>query len=182
MKHRLELFSDAVFAIIITVMVLDLHAPGGTGWRAWKPLLPTLLAYVVAFLFLLIVWGHHQHLFSRFREVTKGMYWANGCCLLATSLTPLALLNFTNHPKDPTALVIYLVLLVLSFGFQSLTRWLADPVHRDDPGWAAWMKKRNRTALIGNATIVAVIGIAFVSIPAAIVMLLLVLGYVISTV
>ncbi len=70
MKHRLELFSDAVFAIIITVMLLELRVPESSGWSGWRPLLPGLLAYVVTFVFLLVVWlCARSHVFAAPRNL-----------------------------------------------------------------------------------------------------------------
>ncbi len=50
--HRLEAFSDGVIAIIITIMVLELHPPNDTSFRALLPLLPVLLSYVLSFIYL----------------------------------------------------------------------------------------------------------------------------------
>src|ERR1700759_4474782 len=100
MKHRRELFSDAVFAIIITVMLLELRVPESSGWSGWRPLIPALVADVVTFVFRLVVWLAHDHMFSRVRVISRGMFWANGLCLLVSSLIPLALRNFVNPPKD----------------------------------------------------------------------------------
>jgi len=47
LKHRLEPFTDAVLAIVITIMVLDLHTPPASGWAGWKALLPNLAIYVL---------------------------------------------------------------------------------------------------------------------------------------
>ena len=168
MKHRLELFSDAVFAIIITVMLLELRIPETGGWSGWKPLLPGLLAYAVTFVFLLVVWLGHHHMFSRLRVISRGMYWANGFCLLLTSLIPLALHNFVSRPKDPTALVLYLALVFLAFQCLTVIRLLANAEHGNDPGWAAWRRKRNRVATLLSLLQLGIAATAFVSIPLAI--------------
>ena len=61
-KGRLEAFSDGVLAIIITIMVLELHAPHETDIAALRPLLPVLLSYVLSFVFLGIYWNNHHHM------------------------------------------------------------------------------------------------------------------------
>ncbi|WP_367180239.1 TMEM175 family protein [uncultured Winogradskyella sp.] len=59
---RLEAFSDGVFAIIITIMVLELKVPEGDTLEALKPLLPTFITYVLSFIYLGIYWNNHHHL------------------------------------------------------------------------------------------------------------------------
>ena len=61
-KGRLEAFSDGVFAVIITIMVLELKAPHGAELEAFRPLLPAFLTYVLSYVFLGIYWNNHHHL------------------------------------------------------------------------------------------------------------------------
>ena len=60
-KGRLEAFSDGVFAVLITIMVLELKVPHGDGLSALRPLIPVFLTYVLSFLFLGIYWNNHHH-------------------------------------------------------------------------------------------------------------------------
>ena len=57
-KNRLEAFSDGVIAIIITIMVLELKMPAGATLSDLKPLLPTLLSYVLSFVYVGIYWNN----------------------------------------------------------------------------------------------------------------------------
>src|SRR5258708_4370565 len=59
---RLEAFSDAVIAILITIMVLELKIPHGVHLRALRPVLPVFLTYVLSFVYLGIYWNNHHHL------------------------------------------------------------------------------------------------------------------------
>ena len=61
-KGRLEAFSDGVLAILITIMVLELRIPSGSGIQALAPLLPVLLSYVLSFVYLGIYWNNHHHM------------------------------------------------------------------------------------------------------------------------
>ena len=61
-KTRLEAFSDAVIAIIITIMVLELKVPHEASFNALMNLWPVFLSYAVSFLMLGIYWGNHHHL------------------------------------------------------------------------------------------------------------------------
>jgi uncharacterized membrane protein len=76
-KGRLEAFSDGVIAILITIMVLELHTPAGTSWRALGHELPALLAYALSFVYLGIYWNNHHHLLAIVSRVTGAAMWAN---------------------------------------------------------------------------------------------------------
>src|SRR5690348_6549919 len=60
-KNRLEAFSDGVIAILITIMVLELHVPREATWSALSERLPVLLSYVLSYVFLGIYWNNHHH-------------------------------------------------------------------------------------------------------------------------
>lgn len=89
-KTRLETFSDGVIAIIITIMVLELKIPHGTGWKDLEPLWPVLGSYAVSFVMLGIYWGNHHHLLHTIKEVSSGIMWANLHLLFWLSLIPFA--------------------------------------------------------------------------------------------
>ena len=59
---RLEAFSDAVIAIVITIMVLELRAPHGDDFHALRPLVPVILTYILSFVNLGIYWNNHHHM------------------------------------------------------------------------------------------------------------------------
>ena len=68
-KGRLEAFSDGEIAIIITIMVLELKVPHGTGLAALGPLLPTFGSYFLSFVFVGIYWNAHHHLLQATRSI-----------------------------------------------------------------------------------------------------------------
>ena len=87
-KGRLEAFSDGVYAILITIMVLELRAPQGAGWTDLAPLLPVFGSYVLSFIFLGIYWSNHHHLFQAVQKVNGAILWANLHLLFWLSLIP----------------------------------------------------------------------------------------------
>jgi uncharacterized membrane protein len=105
-KTRLEAFSDGVFAIIITIMVLELKIPHGTDWEALKPLLPVFVSYVLSFIFLGIYWNNHHHLFQATRRVSGKILWGNLHLLFWLSLIPFATgwMGENHFAPLPTAL------------------------------------------------------------------------------
>jgi len=111
---RLEAFSDGVIAILITIMVLELHVPKGSDWAAIRPVLPVLLAYVLSFVFLGIYWNNHHHTLAAATRVTGGVLWANLHLLFWLSLVPFATrwMDEAGFASVPTA--IYAVVLLLA--------------------------------------------------------------------
>jgi uncharacterized membrane protein len=112
-KGRLEAFSDAVIAIIITIMVLELQVPHGDRFSDLKPLVPVFLTYVLSFIYLGIYWNNHHHLIQAADRVSGGTLWANLNLLFWLSLFP-----FTtgwmgeNHVAEvPTATYGFVLLL-----------------------------------------------------------------------
>ena len=103
---RLEAFSDAVIAVIITIMVLELKVPHSTDLAALRTLLPVFLTYVLSFLMLGIYWNNHHHLLRATRELTGGVMWANLHLLFWLSLIPFftGWLGENHEAAWPTAL------------------------------------------------------------------------------
>jgi uncharacterized membrane protein len=118
-KQRLEAFSDGVIAILITIMVLELKAPHGSTLAALRPLVPTLLAYVLSFVYLGIYWNNHHHLLHAATGVSGGVLWANLHLLFWLSLVPFATSWLGESPGAvPTAL--YGLVLLLAGGAYTL--------------------------------------------------------------
>ena len=122
-KGRLEAFSDGVLAIIITIMVLELHTPKETDLAALRPLLPVVLSYVLSFAFLGIYWNNHHHMLACTHRVTGGILWANLHLLFWLSLIPFATAWMGEHPFTSTPAALYgVVLLMAGFAYLILQR------------------------------------------------------------
>ena len=87
-KSRLEAFSDGVLAIIITIMVLELKVPHAPTLAALWPLWPTILSYLMSFVFIGIYWNNHHHLWQVVEQVNGAVLWANLHLLFWLSLVP----------------------------------------------------------------------------------------------
>jgi uncharacterized membrane protein len=88
---RAEAFSDAVLAIIITLLVLDLRPPHGQPGQLLSGLLqqwPTYLAYAASYLYVAVVWLNHKAAFVRIRMMDRGLHWANLGTLATAALLP----------------------------------------------------------------------------------------------
>ncbi len=113
-KERLEAFTDGVFAIIITIMVLELKVPQGTDLAALKSGLPMLLAYALSFVNVGIFWNNHHHMLQVTERIDGTILWVNMALLFWLSLVPFVIrwMDETHFAPMPTA--AYGVVLGLS--------------------------------------------------------------------
>jgi uncharacterized membrane protein len=144
----MEAFSDGVIAILITVMVLELHVPQGTTWGALHESLPTLLTYVLSFVYLGIYWNNHHHMLMLTERVGGLVLWANLHLLFWLSLVPFATgwMGENHFAKVPTsgygivllgAAVAYFVLQTTIVRKQGADSTLATAIGRDLKGKAS---------------------------------------------
>lgn len=112
--HRTLAFSDGVFAIIITILVLDLHAPAAATLNALLSLWPRGVSYGASYLFLTIVWLNHHYLLRHADQVTSRLLWANAAHLFTVSLVPFATswIAGTHLAAIPVALYAGIFVLV----------------------------------------------------------------------
>ena len=87
-KARLEAFSDGVIAILITIMVLELHVPHEPTLHALAPVLPIFLTYVLSYILLGVYWNNHHHLMHAADRINGKVLWANLHLLFWLSLVP----------------------------------------------------------------------------------------------
>jgi uncharacterized membrane protein len=112
--ERINNFSDAVFAVIITIMVLDLKKPSGANWHSLAALWPTLLSYIVSYLFIAIVWVNHHYLLRHAKRSSPGLIWANFGHLFSVSFVPFltAWIADTHFQPLPVAMYAFVFLMV----------------------------------------------------------------------
>jgi uncharacterized membrane protein len=113
-KNRLEAFSDGVIAIIITIMVLDMHVPLGAGVGDLGPVLPVFLSYVLSFIFVGIYWNNHHHMLHASHKVNGGVLWANLHLLFWLSLVPFTTRWMGENPLAPVPVALYGVVLFMA--------------------------------------------------------------------
>jgi uncharacterized membrane protein len=120
---RLEAFSDGVIAIIITIMVLELKVPHGTGPEALQPLLPVFLSYLLSFVNIGIYWNNHHHMLQATEKVSGTVLWANLHLLFWLSLVPFATGWAGENHFAPLPTALYgVILLLAAFAFLFLQR------------------------------------------------------------
>jgi len=110
---RVEAFSDGVIAIIVTIMVLELHAPVARGMQPLVALWPVFLAYVLSYTYVAIYWVNHHRLFSHATRVTNDLVWSNMLLLFALSLMPFSTSYLGEHAFSHDATLLYLICTLL---------------------------------------------------------------------
>jgi uncharacterized membrane protein len=106
-KDRLAAFSDGVIAIIITIMVLELKIPHGADWTALKTLAPSLVSYVLSFVYVAIYWNNQHHLLHTVTRVDGLILWANSHLLFWLSLVPAATAWLGDNFLEPLPTAVY---------------------------------------------------------------------------
>ena len=122
-KGRMEAFSDGVLAIIITIMVLELHVPSGDRLADLADSATGFLTYLLSFVYIGIYWNNHHHMFHVVDQVDGVVLWANLHLLFWLSLYPFTTAWMDESGFARTPLVVYGVnLLAAALAFYMLQR------------------------------------------------------------
>ena len=133
-RGRLEAFSDGVFAIIITIMVIEFHPPEGTEFSDLTPLIPKFLAYLLSFIYIAIYWNNHHHLLKASKGINGGIMWANMGLLFCATLIPFgtAWVGENYHASAPTALY-GVILMINAIAYYILQRRIVATLDKKSP-------------------------------------------------
>ena len=112
-KGRLEAFSDGVVAIIITIMVLELHPPKALTAADLQPLAVDFLTYLMSFVTVGIYWNNHHHMLHAAERVNGAVLWANMHLLFWLSLIPFATGWMGENHFAPLPTALYGVALLM---------------------------------------------------------------------
>jgi uncharacterized membrane protein len=111
--ERLSAFSAGVFAVLITVLVLELRPPERPTFEALIALWPTWLSYAVSYLFIAIVWANHHYLIRYASEATTRLLWFNFAHLFSISLLPLSTAWMAISELAPQPVAFYAAVFFL---------------------------------------------------------------------
>lgn len=178
---RVEAFSDGVFAIAMTLLILDVKVPRA-GELAGKTLLealagqwPHFLAYLTSFGTILVMWVNHHRMFTHIRRVDQAFLFLNGFLLFVVTFIPFPtglVAEYARHPGDPEARTAAAVLsatyFVLALAFNLVWRCAASEgrlldAHTD----LAKAQEITRQYRLGPLCYLVTFGLAFVSVPAS---------------
>lgn len=136
--QRLEAFSDGVFAIVITLLFLNLNVPeigNQTDWRellnALYLLLPKFSSIFISFVFVAIFWVAHHQFFHTLRETTRGLLWLNLIFLFLVCFVPFPAAIIAEFPNNKTSVVFFGATVLLTGIMLVALRWYAWMQHKE---------------------------------------------------
>jgi uncharacterized membrane protein len=160
---RIEAFSDGVVAIIITIMVLELHPPISERMEQLWTLWPVFLAYILSYAYVAIYWVNHHRMFAHAAHVSNALLWSNILLLFTLSLIPFSTSYLGEHHFGRGATILYLATLLLpSVAYAWLERIIRCTGRQTEAAIAYHRQSLRKGAL---STILYLLGIplAFVS-------------------
>src|SRR5690242_6893282 len=171
---RLEAFSDGVFAVAITLLVLEIHVPAGEHlWHDLKEEWPSFAAFFVSFWVIGIIWVNHHGVLDHLKRADRGVLYCNLLVLMTVVFIPFSTALIAEHLKtgadEQTAALVYsIAFLALAIAFGVL--WTYITRHREKLGVGLTDEQVRRTTiifLIGNPFYAVAVIVAFIS-PAAV--------------
>jgi uncharacterized membrane protein len=149
--ERMNAFSDGVFAVVITILALELRPPNEASLAALLALWPTATSYAISYLFIAIVWVNHHHLL-RFPDVaTHRLIWGNFAHLFAVSLIPFATAWIASTRLSAVPVAIYAGdFFVVNATYLLLCIEAVDrsAPHKVEPQDRSTMRMRSRATLV----------------------------------
>lgn len=161
-KGRIEIFSDGIFAITITIMVLELKVPHAADLSVLKKLSPVFFSYILSFINVGIFWNHHHHLFQVVEFIDGKVLWANAHFLFWITLLPFSSGWMGENNFSLWPVILYgIILLMVTIAYTILIKSLLVLHKNTSPlTLAVGQKKKNlRTIIIYLISI----GLAFIS-------------------
>lgn len=165
--NRLEAFSDGVIAIIVTIMVLELRAPSQPTMAALWKVAPIFISYALSFLVVAIMWVNHHHLIHAVHEVTARLLWSNIYLLFWMSLVPFVTDYLGKNHREPMAVALYGLDLVLCSSAFYLLRIVLVQQDRHDSELSEYHATIQRKNAFSAALYLLSVPLAYVSIYAS---------------
>ena len=161
--RRLESFSDAVIAIIVTIMVLELRPAPRSDWGALIAMWPDFLSYFISFWFVAIFWVNHHHIIARLRTLTEPVLWANISFLFLLSLIPFATAWVGRSGIAMRPMIVYALLIEACGGNFWVLRRLIEGTLPEAQRRAFNGRKVQAVGLATLALLLAAVAVSFVS-------------------
>jgi uncharacterized membrane protein len=166
-NHRVESFSDAVFAIAVTIMVLEIRVPDSLAFAndvaAFQEFVTLLAIYVLSFVVVGILWANHHYLVFTLPNTDRATVWLNNHVLFWVTMVPIVARFFGLHPTSPRAVAAYAFVIMMCTCSLTLLRKHAARVSQNE-FHRALHRRVFRRAWIAIATYAAAIPLAFIDI------------------
>ena len=164
---RLEAFSDGVIAVIVTIMVLEMHAPAQPTLAALWKIAPVFISYGLSFLVIAIMWVNHHHMIHVVHRVTARLLWSNLNLLFWMSLVPFVTDYVGKNYHEPMAVALYgLDLALCSAAFYLLRTELVRQA-ADSPEMVEYHRGVQRKNLVSLLLYLSSVPLAYVSVYAS---------------
>ncbi|MCW3798466.1 TMEM175 family protein [Sphingomonas sp. BN140010] len=136
-NRRQESFSDAVFAIVVTIMILEIRIPDALAFdsdgQALMGLAAVVATYALSFVVIAIFWSNHHYLVFTLLRADRATIWLNNNALFWITLIPIVAHFFGLHPTAPRAVAAYAFVVMtctLSFGLLRGAKISRNQLHR----------------------------------------------------
>lgn len=124
-KARIETFSDGIFAIIVTLLVLEIKVPHIEHSNsvqelsdALLQLLPKVFSWIISFLIVCVIWVNHHRLFQQLKVITHRIFWLNAFLLMWCSFIPFPTALMGDYFDNPVSLITFgIILSFMAFSF-----------------------------------------------------------------
>jgi uncharacterized membrane protein len=164
---RLEAFSDGVIAVIVTIMVLEMHAPAQPTLAALWKVAPVFISYGLSFLIIAIMWVNHHHMIHVVHRVTARLLWSNLNLLFWMSLIPFVTDFLGKNHREPLAVALYGFNLTLCSAAFYLLRTELVRQEAGNPDMAEYHRSVQRKNAVSLVLYLSSVPLAYVSIYAS---------------
>lgn len=135
-NRRIENFSDAVFAIVVTIMVLEIRIPDSLAFAGDRAALAEfaalIITYSLSFVVVGILWGSHHYLLFTLPTADRTTIWLNNLVLFWVTLIPIVARFFGLHPTSARAAAAYAFVIMINTAAFSILRAHASRVSHNE--------------------------------------------------
>ena len=182
--NRLEAFSDGVFAVAITLLVLEIHVPTGDHlWQELKDEWPSFASFFVSFCVIGIIWVNHHGLIDHLKRTDRVVLYLNLLVLMTVVFIPFSTALMAEHLKsgaDETVAALFYALAFLAMGIAFNLYWTYIVKHRRELGVEIpdeEIRSMSIGFMIGTPIYLVAVAMAFISPPVVLVIILAVAAY-----
>jgi uncharacterized membrane protein len=171
-KNRVETFSDGIFAIIITLLVLEIKVPhiedhlsAKSLFEALLTILPKFISWIISFFTIAVIWVNHHRLFKQFKILDNGIFWWNAVLLLWTTFIPFPTAVLGDYPSNFLSSVFYgliMSLMAASFSFMRLYVIHKKELLEEDVNFDLFKKGTVMSVLFGPVMYLSGIALGFI--------------------
>ncbi|MCC4347159.1 TMEM175 family protein [Limosilactobacillus reuteri] len=151
-KERLSAFADAVLAIIITILVLELEKPSHLTLTGFMELWPNYMAYTISFFWLGAMWINMHNEWYSVKRITTGTLWATLIVLFFSSLFPYAT-NIVSANYDNRSAQVFYGIIVLLITFANMNMYASIAKSDSKASLGEWIKQRSRGWMLFDVAI-----------------------------